>query len=139
MSGIADTKAEELVAQMEEDDTMSEGHGDNTNPECWRDDVIEAGFRAAVQMVTEASMEYDEEHGEMNDAMHPMDVVDDDNVTTVYATSRPWAVPMFVVELDEVPEYIDGYTQDTREIAARRKPGLTSDPNHVRIQIRGGR
>jgi|GEM_PF-6350267 len=141
MSRPAEKRAAAMMELLEEDGTMSEGHDDSTDPECWRESFLESAFEEASTMVTRASMAYDEEHGEMNDEMHPMDVIRGENLLRVYATSRPWAIPVVVVEVAEAPAYFDEHSMltDVREVYARRKPGLSEDPTHVKIQIRPGR
>lgn len=139
MSDIADKKTDALIDKLNDDDTVSEGYDpDHTDPDCWKDDVIEAAFREAVRMVTKASMKYDEKYGEQNGEPHPMDVVDVENVKSVYATSTEWRAPVFILELDEMPAYIPETISETREVYARRKPGLSSEATYVRIQIREG-
>jgi len=135
MTEISEKKTDALVEKLNEDGTVSEGHSDNTDPDCWKSTLIEAALSEVLEMVTAASMAYTDEHGE-NDELHPMDVVDTDNVSQVYATSEPWSIPVFVVELDEMPEYLGTQTAETREVMARRKPGRTQDETWVRIQIR---
>jgi len=140
MSEVSKKRAAAMLELLDKDETMSEGHDDSTDPECWRESFLESAFEEAVSMVTQASMAYDEEHGEMNDQPHPMDVIRGESLLRVYATSRPWAVPVVVVEVAEAPAYFEnGMLTDVREVYARRKPGLSADPTHVKIQIRQGR
>ena len=136
MTDIAQKRADAMVEKLEEDDSLREGvDEDHTDLDCWREELIEEAFLEACSMITEASMVWDEEHGE-GTAMHPMDAVHPDNVIHVYATSEPWRIPTFIVRLDELPAYAKGTITENREVWSRRRPGLSNEPTWVRIQIR---
>jgi hypothetical protein len=137
MPGIAEKRRDALVERLDEDGTLREGHDpEMMNMDCWREDVIESAFEKACSMVTQASMDYAEEHGEMNESMHPMDVVDDENVKNVYATSEEWQIPVFVVQLEESPAYISPTLTEVAEVYARKYPGRCQDTTYVQVQVR---
>lgn len=137
MPGIAEKRRDQLLEKLDEDETMREGHDpEMMNMDCWREDVLAGAFEKACSMVTHASMEYAEEHGEMNDSMHPMDAIDEDNVKAVYATSEEWQIPIFVVQLDERPEYISPALTEIDTVYARKYPGRCQDETEVKVQVR---
>lgn len=125
MSEIADKRAASLFDKLHDDDTVTEVEAS----ECWKETFIENALREAALMVTEASMD---EEGQI----HPMDAVDPANVEAVYATDKEWTMPEVVIELDQLPDYVEPRITENREICARDKPGRTARPAYVRIQVR---
>ncbi|QLG30079.1 hypothetical protein HUG10_21065 (plasmid) [Halorarum halophilum] len=131
MADIADRKARALeeIAEVKIAEDVPE--------EQYRDSFVEAAMDVLCTMVTQASMEWDEEEGEGagDDYMHPMDVVDVENVQNVYVTDAPYRAPMVVLQVEECPTYAKLLTE-TREVWVRTKPALSSEKTWARFQVR---